>query len=701
MAQQPNLVFLEDTDGDDRADRSEVLLHGFGTEDSHHSISAFTWDPGGALYFQEGTFHHTQVETPYGPVRLVDAGVFRFKPKRHWLEVFVSYPFANPWGHVFDRWGQNFLADASGGSNYFGTAISGNAIYPEKRRGMKVFTSVVRPTAGCELVRSRHFPDDAQGNFLINNTIGFQGIKQHRVIEEGSGFTSEEVEPLVYSTDINFRPVDLQFGPDGALYVVDWFNPLVGHMQYSLRDERRDSGHGRIWRIRHATRPLLVPFDADSASLDQLFEALGSYEDRTRYRVRGELRTRDHDAVLAAAKDRLGSLGAGSEAERQRLEMLWLHQSLNVIDVDLLERLLESPEPRARAAATRVLRFWRDRLPAAGKRLAELVHDPFPRVRLEALLGLSYLPSAESTRSALGVLDHEMDYYLDYVLGETVDTLRPWWEQELPELFESLSEAAGLFLASRLETEELLSLGAEPAVLQALLLRELDETTQRSVLRDLAAATGSTRAAVAVAALQAVDQLPTGANRVLRSLGARLQELDVTELRGFESELGALASSGRGTAARVIGRQGLLALGDRTVPSSRADHLVEWLQAVAASAPQVRRSVEETVWALASGLGQPRGDRDPASSAHPGRSSVSGEVDHADRARSTQRRAQSRPKRRCDPVDDPGGRISVISRRWPQSGGCTFRGDRTVGRSLDGSRPRTGSVDRSSGASCA
>ena len=292
VAQQPNLMFIQDTDGDDVADRYEVILHGFGTEDSHHSISAFTWGPGGALYFQEGVFHHSQVETPHGPVRLVDAGVFRYKPNRFHLEVFVSYPFANPWGHIFDRWGQNFIADASGGSNYFGAPITGNAPYPTKRRRMKVFTSIVRPTSGCEIVSSRHFPDEAQGNFLINNTIGFQGIKQHRVIEEDSGFTSEEVEPLLYSTDINFRPVDLQFAPDGSLYVVDWFNPLIGHMQYSLRDERRDHDHGRIWRVRHGSRPLLEPPGIAGASTPELVRLLESYEDRTRYRVRRELRER-------------------------------------------------------------------------------------------------------------------------------------------------------------------------------------------------------------------------------------------------------------------------------------------------------------------------------------------------------------------------------------------------------------------------
>jgi putative membrane-bound dehydrogenase-like protein len=110
ISAQPDILFLKDTDGDGKADHRETVLHGFGTEDSHHAIHVFVWGPDGGLYFQEGTFHHSQVETPYGPVRLVDAGIFRYKPSQNYLEVFVTYPFANPWGHVFDRWGQNFIA---------------------------------------------------------------------------------------------------------------------------------------------------------------------------------------------------------------------------------------------------------------------------------------------------------------------------------------------------------------------------------------------------------------------------------------------------------------------------------------------------------------------------------------------------------------------------------------------------------------
>ncbi len=561
VAQQPNLMFLEDTDGDDVADRHEVILHGFGTEDSHHSISAFTWGPGGALYFQEGTFHHSQVETPHGPVRLVDAGVFRYKPRRFHLEVFVSYPFANPWGHVFDRWGQNFIADASGGDNYFGAPLTINAPYPRKRRRMNVFTSIVRPTSGCEIVSSRHFPDEAQGNFLINNTIGFQGIKQHRVIEEGSGFTSEEVEPLLYSTDINFRPVDLQFGPDGSLYVVDWFNPLIGHMQYSLRDERRDHDHGRIWRVRHGSRPLLDAPDIAGASTPGLVQLLESPEDRTRYRVRRELRERPRNEVLAAAEAWLADIdrreaevGPSAELEHRRLEALWLHQNLNVVAPDLLARLLESPEPRARAAATRVARFWRQRLDDPLALLAARVEDSFPRARLEALVGLSYLESTPAALAALGALEQPTDYYLDYTLGETVDVLEGSWLPELesgrgPPLLGALPPDAAGYLLDRLSTRKLERLPTHDLVDRAVLRRaDASLERQREALASLAdvepggAPRGLTPAALLTGELRSLDESATVDDEQVDRIALHLMEQDPADLQALRDQLRALAS---------------------------------------------------------------------------------------------------------------------------------------------------------------
>ncbi len=426
VAQQPNLVHLKDTNGDDKADTQEIVLHGFDSADSHHSISAFTWGPGGALYFQEGTFHHSQIETPYGATRLKNAGVFRYEPKTAKLDVFVSYGFANPWGHTFDRWGQNFVADASGGANYYGTAFSGHVGYDRKHAGMKQFIQKrVRPTSGCEFVSSRHFPDEAQGNFLLNNCIGFQGILQHTVKEDQSGFVGTEIEPLLVSSDPNFRPVDLEFGPDGALYVVDWDNALIGHMQHSLRDPKRDMTHGRIYRITYKGRPLVEPAKIAGASIPELLELLKTYEDRTRQRVRTELRNFPTAEVMAELDKWIAGLtGTDSETQQQLLEALWVCQHHNVVNEKLLRQLLASPEPRVRAAATRVLCYQRDRVPDALALVEAAVNDEHPRVRLEAVRACSFFTDPKAMEVALMSLIYPQDDYLKYTLDETVKTLK-------------------------------------------------------------------------------------------------------------------------------------------------------------------------------------------------------------------------------------------------------------------------------------
>ena len=441
VAQQPNLMFLKDTDGDDRADVRELILHGFDSADSHHSISAFTWGPGGGLYMHEGTFHHTSVETPTGPVRNAHGGVYRFDPTTQGLETFVSYNFANPWGHVFDAWGQDFVADASPGNNYFATAFSGKAPqftgqpdfgpfkFVNRSRMQNFIVMRVRPTSGCEIVSSRHFPPAAQGNFLLNNVIGFQGILQHQLKEDGSGFTGTEIKPLLFSSDRNFRPVDLQFGPDGALYVVDWFNPLIGHMQHNLRDPNRDKSHGRVWRITYPSRSLVTTPKIDGEPPEALLELLKSYENRTRYRVRLELREHDTRDVMERLKNWLDELDPQDrDYEHHLLEALWVHQHHNAVDRPLLQRILRSPDYRARAAATRVLGSWRNQVEGALELLRTQANDAHPRVRLEAVRALSFFEDARAAEVSLQVLKYPMDYYLSYTIHETITTLKPFWE---------------------------------------------------------------------------------------------------------------------------------------------------------------------------------------------------------------------------------------------------------------------------------
>ena len=554
ISQQPNLMFLQDTNGDDKADVRRVILHGFGTEDSHHSIHAYTWGPDGALYFQEGTFLHSQVETPYGPVRVDYASVFRFEPRTDKLSVFVTYPFANPWGHVIDRWGQNFVSDASNGNNYWGTAFSGHVDYPNKQRPMKEWTlTKVRPTSGSEFVRSRHFPESAQGNFLFNNTIGFQGIKQYKTVEEGSGFVGVEVEPLLQSTDPNFRPVAMQFGPDGALYVVDWFNPLVGHMQYSLRDTRRDKTHGRVWRITATGRPLLPKPVIHGATIAQQLDLLKAYEDRTRYQVRLALRDRPTADVLPAVQRWIDGLDtADPEHEHHLLEALWVHEHHDTVNLPLLKRLLAAKEFRARAAAVRVLQHWFDRLDGAMGLLAPLVRDEAPRVRLEAVRALSFVPTAAAAEAALAVLGTPMDYYLQYVLDSTMTTLQPKWKPVLTSggAF-AVDNPAGLaFVLERLEPGELASVKRSAPVYEALLSRPgIDGAARREALTALAAARGTTVVRELLAAVDRQSAIPGGgaaSGDLLRLLG----DLPAVELSAERPAIERIARDGLVDAAR-------------------------------------------------------------------------------------------------------------------------------------------------------
>ncbi|MGV3484032.1 MAG: PVC-type heme-binding CxxCH protein [Planctomycetaceae bacterium] len=426
VSQQPNLMFLQDTDGDDMADKRELVLHGFDSADSHHSISAFTVGPDGALYMQEGTFHHSQIETPYGPQRVKDAAVFRYEPKTEKLSIFVSYSFANPWGHCFDYWGQNFIADASPGANYFAAAFSGDVIYPQKHRQMQQFLKKQwRPTAACQIVSNSHFPDEAQGNYLINNTIGFLGTLQYKMQEDGSGFKADPVDPLLSSRDTNFRPIDQKFAPDGSLYIVDWFNPLIGHMQHNLRDPKRDKHHGRIWRVRNKNKPLLEVPAVETASIAELVVLLERKDDMIRDLARRQLRLHPAADVVKAIDTWLAKQqGDDTQTEHNRLEALWVMQQLDQVRPELLTAVLESKDDRARAAATRVLSYWRTRIPGSTAMLMKLAADEAPRVRLEAVRAASFFENADEGREIVAVaLTKPLDYYLNYTITETNATL--------------------------------------------------------------------------------------------------------------------------------------------------------------------------------------------------------------------------------------------------------------------------------------
>ena len=429
VAQGPDILFLKDTNGDDKYDVKERIVHGLDTADTHHTSNSFALDPGGAVYFQEGTFHHTQVESPWGAARRVANGaVFRYEPRTQKFDVYVSFGFANPHGHAFEKWGQDFVYDGTGADPFHALLFSGDLDYPNKHgRPPQVYKQRTRPCAGVEVLSSSHFPEEHRDNLLVLNVIGFQGVLQYKLEEKDSSFGATEVEPIVSSTDPNFRPADIEVAPDGSIYFADWHNPIIGHMQHNLRDPSRDRNHGRMYRVRYEGRDLLKPEKIAGEPIDKLLKLLESKDDRVRHRARIELSGRPSAEVITAAKAWSGKLNKSDAAyEHHLMETLWLYQSHNVVNEELLKQMLKSPEPRARAAATRVLVYWRDRIASPLELLQKQVNDENSRVRLQAIWALSYFSGADAAKAseiAVESLVYDQDDYIKHTLGETNKTL--------------------------------------------------------------------------------------------------------------------------------------------------------------------------------------------------------------------------------------------------------------------------------------
>lgn len=433
VMQAPDLWFVRDTNGDDKADWKERVLMGMDSADSHHTANSMVLDPGGATYLSDGVFHRTQVETAAGPVRNKDGCIYRFEPLTGKFERYAPYGFANPHGRVFDYWGTDIITDATGNNSYFGPAISGFLAYPARHAEVKEFWKrPSRPCAGTGLLSSRHFPEEFQGNFLNCNVIGMQGIYRVRISEDGSGLKGETIEDLVKSDDPNFRPSGVGVAPDGSIIFLDWAKPLIGHMQHHIRDPNRDKTHGRIYRITYEGRPLLKPPAIDGQPINKLLEALKSPEDDVRLRAKIELGKHDSAKVITALNKWTASLDPKDKDYQHHLtEALWVHQWHNIVDAALLKRLLRSPDYHARAAATRVLCYWRDRVPDALDLLAVQAQDDSPRVRLEAVRACSFFQTPKAAEVALAVLDKEADpekpdYYIKYCLDETMKALEKY-----------------------------------------------------------------------------------------------------------------------------------------------------------------------------------------------------------------------------------------------------------------------------------
>lgn len=507
LMQAPDLWFIRDTDGDGRADSKVRVLNGMDSADSHHTANAICYEPGGAIYLSDGVFHRTSVETAKGPVRNTDAAIYRFEPRTGKFDRHAAYGFANPHGRVFDYWGNDLITDATGNNTYFGPAMSGY-LESGKHPSMKQFWErPSRPCPGTAILSSRHFPESMQGEFLNINVISFQGIYRVKVSEKDSGLEGTTVNPPMLDNDNaanpNFRPIAADVAPDGSLYVLDWANSIIGHMQHHLRDPNRDHIHGRIYRITYPERPLLTIKPIDGQPIPALLDLLKEPEDNVRTRAKIELDKHDSKEVISAVQKWAKQFDPKKVEDAHHLmEALWMHQWHNVVNESLLRTMLASPEPRARAQAVRVLGYWRDRVSQPLVALKAAANDSSPRVRLEAVRVASYFEGNDAMEAAYQITKYPTDYYLDYTFKETTKQLSKSAKNFAPK-----DPALISAVVNRMSDKELASApNTEPVLLARLERKTSDLNTRNTALDGLAKVRRTDRAVEAVAALARLDE---------------------------------------------------------------------------------------------------------------------------------------------------------------------------------------------------
>ncbi|MEP6673201.1 MAG: HEAT repeat domain-containing protein [Chthoniobacter sp.] len=438
VGEGPKLWKLTDTDGDGVADKREVVLRGFGTGDNHQNINSFRWSPGGELMFSQGLHAHARVETPYGIVGLDEAGLWRYRPSEQRLDAFFggSADPQNPWGWTYTHWGQPLISAGNSGNMYYAL--------PEMIRGFQGGRRETiwaegrgRKTSNPELLESSQFPDEWQGSIVTGGYIN-NAVWTLHVDQDGSGFKISDdpkLPPLVQSSHGSFRPVDVKLGPDGALYICDWYNPIIGHYQASFRHPDRDKQHGRIWRVSYTGRPLVEPPPIAGASIAQLLENLRSPEKYVREQSKRELGGLPKDKVMAELREWWPRLEPAMPSTDHILyEGLGVCEWQDSPEPTLLGRVLNAKTPELRAYAAGTLGRWVDRLPPnfdAVEKLADLALDEDPRVRLAAIVAAGNIPRPESMVVVFSAASQPRDKFIDTALTAATAALKPQWEPVL------------------------------------------------------------------------------------------------------------------------------------------------------------------------------------------------------------------------------------------------------------------------------
>ncbi|MCS7168645.1 MAG: c-type cytochrome [Gemmatales bacterium] len=332
----PHIWKLTDTDGDGRADHREVLYGPFDYVDTHGNQNAFRLGLDGWVYACHGYRNHSRVRLRgEGPVvvEMHSGHTYRFRPDGSAIAVW-TFGQVNPFGMCFDRWLNQYTADCHSrpimmllpGAYYesFGKPHDGLGFGPEMTRHSHGSTGI----AGIAYYDAEQFPADYRDSFFVGNPVT-GAVHWDKPVWRGSSPWVEKPVDFIRCDDLWFRPVDLQLGPDGALYLADFYNCIIGHYEVDLRHPRRDRFRGRIWRVvavGETGQPRLTPIrDLTQLSCDQLIAELANPNQTVRVLA-------THQLVERFGAQALPQLARLAQTPLQRAHAVWVYLRISHLD---------------------------------------------------------------------------------------------------------------------------------------------------------------------------------------------------------------------------------------------------------------------------------------------------------------------------------------------------------------------------------
>ncbi|MBI3861232.1 MAG: DUF1080 domain-containing protein [Planctomycetia bacterium] len=445
----PELLFIPDHNADDKPDGPpEVLLDGFGYQDTHETLNSFTWGPDGWLYGNQGVFNTAQIGKPGAPSdrrTTLRAGIWRYHPVRHEFEVF-AHGGSNQWGLAFNECGDLFMTHCRsywGGGGTTHVIRNGhfwnqtNSEYPDfisnaAPRDIPHLRNYLPASArydsgeggagkpgtgavygghshvGTMIYGGDNWPEIYRDHLFTHNLHGHQ-INHQVNVRLGSGYqTFHAGYDLAYVPHPAYVAVELKYGPDGSVYVTDWVD---GQHCHNPRPETWDRTNGRIYRISWAKswRPLQV--DLAKKTDAELAKLLGH---RNRWFANTARRFLQHRAtgreIAPAVVASLRKTAAAPGDRRMALESLWALHAIKALDAPLATALLEHPDETVRGWTVRLATESRGARLVAADRLQKLAtDDASPQVRLAVASALPTLPPAERWPIVAALARHAED----------------------------------------------------------------------------------------------------------------------------------------------------------------------------------------------------------------------------------------------------------------------------------------------------